>query len=264
MRDKKMFISAILITTVMLFVGGCGRQVEPVSAEPTETINEVYPEESLKPIPSPTALLEESMENSEDEHNSENGVNVEEIIDEDEVIIEDENVGEEAEPVKTEAPKTDTDGSKTNGFTNSGASSGSTNSGTSSGSTTNKPADPTPSPAPAPTPTHTHNWKEHTVTEQVWVPNIVVVDDYEERVVGRTDDEFVCDCGFKTTNRDTIADHIKSNVIAGNDGHGGFFIYEGHNIVEEVKVGSHEEDRGHNETQTYVDYYYCDCGATKK
>ena len=30
-----------------------------------------------------------------------------------------------------------------------------------------------------------------------------------------------------------------------------------------VQVGSHEEDQGWYETQTYVDYQYCDCGARK-
>lgn len=30
-----------------------------------------------------------------------------------------------------------------------------------------------------------------------------------------------------------------------------------------VQVGSHTEDHGHYETQTYVDYQYCDCGATR-
>ena len=107
-----------------------------------------------------------------------------------------------------------------------------------------------------PEPTHTHNWKEHTVTEQVWVPNIVVVDDYEERVVGHVDDVAICDCGYTTTSRDDIANHIKS------EGHG-FTIQPGYDIVEVVKVGSHEEDHGHNETKTYVDYYYCDCGEKK-
>ena len=33
MRAKKMFISAILITMAMLFIGGCGKQAEQVSAE---------------------------------------------------------------------------------------------------------------------------------------------------------------------------------------------------------------------------------------
>ena len=52
MRDKKMLISAILITTAMLFAGGCGKQAEPISAEP---------------ITSPTVEPEESMERSIDD-----------------------------------------------------------------------------------------------------------------------------------------------------------------------------------------------------
>ena len=184
---------------------------------------------------------------------------------EDEEVVEDETV-DEAEPVKTEAPKTDTNGSKTNGSTNGGSkTNGTTNSGTSSGSTTNKPANPTPTPSPAPaptpTPTHTHNWKEHTVTEQVWVPNIVVVDDYEERVVGHVDDVAICNCGYTTTNRDDIVNHIKNHGFAGENTQ--FTIQPGHDVVEVVKVGSHEEDHGHNENKTYVDYYYCDCGERK-
>lgn len=257
MRDKKIFILVTLITTVMLFVGGCGKQTEPVSAEPTETIKEVGTEESLEPTPSSPVEQEESMESSEVEDNSENEVIVDdEVVDEDESVIEDEVVEDEAEPVKTEAPKTDTGGSKTNG---------STNSGTSGGSKTEdvKPANPTPAPTPTPTPAHTHNWKEHTVTEQVWVPNIVVVDDYEYRVVGRTDDVAICNnCGYTTTSRDDIVSHIEKHIIAGEKTQ--FTIQPGYDIIEQVKVGSHEEDRGHNETKTYVDYYYCDCGETKK
>ena len=36
-------------------------------------------------------------------------------------------------------------------------------------------------------------------------------------------------------------------------------IYE----TQRVPVGSHTEDHGRYETQTYVDYQYCDCGATR-
>ena len=244
-KRMRYFARITILVLVMNTLAGCGNDeyIDAMTYEENIDYADDYGiEVTIEPTEDVVITRDETVEDK--------------VVVEDEEVVEDETV-DEAEPVKTEAPKTDTNGSKTNGSTNSGASSGSTNSGTSSGFTTNKPAD------PAPTPTHTHNWKEHTVTEQVWVPNIVVVDDYEERVVGRTDDEFVCDCGFKTTNRDTIADHIKSNVIAGNDGHGGFFIYEGHNIVEQVKVGSHEEDYGHNETKTYVDYYYCDCGERK-
>lgn len=32
--------------------------------------------------------------------------------------------------------------------------------------------------------------------------------------------------------------------------------------TEKVQVGSHKEDQGHYETETYVDYVYCSsCGA---
>ena len=44
MRNKKMFLSAILLTTAMLFEGGCGKQAASVSAEPTEAVKEVEEE----------------------------------------------------------------------------------------------------------------------------------------------------------------------------------------------------------------------------
>ena len=46
MRNKKMFLPVVLLATAMLFSGGCGRQSEPVSAEPTGTVKEVDTEES--------------------------------------------------------------------------------------------------------------------------------------------------------------------------------------------------------------------------
>ena len=79
MRDKKMFISVIMITTVMLFAGGCGKQAEPVSAEPAETVEEADTEESLEPADSPVAGPEESMESSEAPDNSENEVETTEM-----------------------------------------------------------------------------------------------------------------------------------------------------------------------------------------
>ena len=155
-----------------------------------------------------------------------------------------------AEPNKTESNKAESNKTEPNKTESNKAESNKTESNKTESTVT-------------PEPTHTHKWKEHTVTEQVWVPNIVVVDDYEERVVGHVDDVFICNCGYTTTNRDDIANHVKSNGIAGNKGHGNFTIQPGYDVVEVVKVGSHEEDRGHNETKTYVDYYYCDCGEKK-
>ncbi|MCH5341832.1 MAG: hypothetical protein J1E01_10220, partial [Acetatifactor sp.] len=93
MRDKKMFVSAILMTAVMLFAGGCGKQAEPVGAELAETVREVDTEERLASNPSPAALPEESMESPEAPGNSENEAIVEdEAIARDEVIVEDEAV----------------------------------------------------------------------------------------------------------------------------------------------------------------------------
>lgn len=231
MRDKKRFISVILITTVLLFVGGCSKQDEPVSAEPTETVKEVD--------------TEESVESSEIQDNSEDEATVEdEIIIIDETVAEETDVDDEDEEVIEDEETTKTETSKTGGSNN-----GSTNNG-SSGSTNNS------------QPAHTHNWIEHTATKQVWVPHVVVVDDYEIRVVGHVDDVAICWCGFTTTDRDTIVDHSKNHGFAGESTQS--TIQPGYDIIEEVKVGSHEEDHGYYETQIYVDYYYCECGETKK
>ena len=68
MKYKKLFTSALLIATSLLLFTGCGEKAEPVSAEPTETINEVDTEESLEstePSPSPTVEpTEEPVEES--------------------------------------------------------------------------------------------------------------------------------------------------------------------------------------------------------
>ena len=84
MKYKKLFTSALLITTSLFLFTGCGEKAEPVSAEPTETINEVDTEESLEstePSPSPTVEpteepVEESSESEVDtpetEENTEN------------------------------------------------------------------------------------------------------------------------------------------------------------------------------------------------
>lgn len=122
--------------------------------------------------------------------------------------------------------------------------------------------------APTPVP-HTHNWKEHTTVRQVWVPNIVVVDDYEDRdkVVGYHE----CDCGarFEYGEEAAFHEHMETNILeAAKNGTldscpcGGSNAFEWIE-TEHVKVGSHEEDHGHYENETYVDYYYCDCGARK-
>ena len=287
MKAKKMFLSVMLIATVMLFFGGCGKQAESVSTEPKETAKEVdfeeSMEESLEPTPSPTVESEESMGSSEAPDNSEKEADAE-----DEAVVEDEADMKKSASTRTESAKTESienasSGTESNNSTtsnpandNSTTSNPATNSSQSSGSASNssqsngnvQPSGSTGStnsgsqsnenvqPSQPAAPTHTHSWKEHYATKQVWVPNIVVVDDYEDQITGKTDDVAICDCGFTTTDSGTIAQHVRETMH-------GFTIQPGHTVIERVKVGSHEEDLGHYEDTSYVDYYYCDCGATK-
>ena len=331
MKTKKMFLSVMLLATEMLFVGGCGKQAEPVSVELTETVKEAdteeSPEESPEPTTSPTAEPEESMESPEAGDNPEEADTTEEesgqdpgygIISIDDTVMyatadcnirsgagtQYDKVGSlsyaqevtvngkvEADEgklwyvIKTEDGSTQMvsasmlsetkpaaqtssangsgSGSKGGGSTgNTGnpdtASLPSDTASTSSQATPTQPAPEQPT-QPTPEPVHNHGWKEHTATKQVWVPNIVVVDDYEIQnvEVGKL---YSCNCGFQTTDGSVIDEHGINHVLNGEmDNFGISTIYE----QQQVKVGSHEEDHGHYENSSYVDYYYCDCGATK-
>ena len=109
-------------------------------------------------------------------------------------------------------------------------------------------------------PTHQHTWKDHVVTTQIWIPNIVVVEDYGE-IPGESYDYFVCSCGYETEDADAIRAHYKDGVIAGTFKN--FGIQTRYKDPTYGVIGTHEEDQGHYETSSYVDYQYCDCGATK-
>ncbi len=134
---------------------------------------------------------------------------------------------------------------------NSGSNgNGSSASGGSSGGSSSKPS------APA----HTHSWKDHTATKQVWVPNIVTVTDYADQQVAVGNTYIFAYDGFSTTDIGTAKAHAKELLKAGlPDNYRTETVYE----TQRVPVGSHTEDHGHYETQTYVDYQYCDCGATR-
>ena len=72
MRYKKLFTSALLITTSLFLFTGCGEKAEPVSAEPTETINEVDTEETIESTePSPSPAIEPTEEPVEESSESE-------------------------------------------------------------------------------------------------------------------------------------------------------------------------------------------------
>lgn len=124
---------------------------------------------------------------------------------------------------------------------NAGGGSSSSNAGGGSGE---------PKPAP-----HTHSWKAHTTTKIVWVPNVVTVDDYENRAQ-HTCDSICGGCGGRFNSPAECSNHQLNGCTGSRQ-----------NVAcihtERVAVGSHTEDHGHNETQTYTDYEYCDCGATR-
>lgn len=107
---------------------------------------------------------------------------------------------------------------------------------------------------------HTHSWKDHTATKQVWVPNIVTVTDYADQQVPVGTQYVFAEDGFVTTDSSVAKAHAVELVKQGYFGNYRMeTIYE----TQRVPVGSHEEDQGWYETQTYVDYQYCDCGARK-
>lgn len=132
---------------------------------------------------------------------------------------------------------------------------------------------------------HTHKWVDHQATKQVWVPNIVTVDDYETQTIrgarfytyGGVDangnDTYIANGPtYWIENGFTDAD-LQAIIVEGlrnADEHGlynGVYYGNYQNVTktENVKVGSHEEDQGYYENQTYVDYQYCsECGAKKQ
>lgn len=109
-------------------------------------------------------------------------------------------------------------------------------------------------------PAHSHSWKDHTATRQVWVPNIVTVTDYADQKVAVGTQYIFAEDGFVTTDPGTAKAHAVELV---RQGYAGNYRMETIYETQRVPVGSHEEDQGWYETETYVDYQYCDCGATK-
>ena len=109
-------------------------------------------------------------------------------------------------------------------------------------------------------PAHSHSWKDHIATKQVWIPNIVTVTDYTDQQVPVGTRYIFAEDGFTTTDSSVVRAHAIELIKQGYFGNYRMeTIYE----TQRVPAGSHEEDHGQYETQTYVDYQYCDCGATR-
>ena len=158
--------------------------------------------------------------------------------------------------VKNDGNKADNGNASNNG--NSGSSAGNSGSNNNGSGTSSKPSGGSSSQPSAPA--HSHSWKDHTATKQVWVPNIVTVTDYADQQVAVGTKYIFAEDGFVTTDPDTVEAHAIELI---RQGYFGNFRTETIYETQRVPVGSHTEDHGHYETQTYVDYQYCDCGATR-
>ena len=141
---------------------------------------------------------------------------------------------------------------------NGDSSAGNSGSNGNGSSTSSKPSGGSSSQPSAPA--HSHSWKDHTATKQVWVSNIVTVPDYEtQQVFSHYLYVFSAD-GYSTTDINAVKAH---SVELAKQGLSTNYSNVPQYTEQTVQVGSHTEDHGHYETQTYVDYQYCDCGATR-
>lgn len=162
----------------------------------------------------------------------------------------DKDVDVNDKPAQT-TPSAKNDGNKAD----SNAGSQPSNNGSSnSGSASSKPSQSSQPSKPA----HTHTWVNHTATRNVWVSNWVDVPDYgtQQVVVGNT---YIFSDGYSTTDINAAKAHGKELAMAGKDcGYQTRPVYEN----QTVQTGSHKEDHGTWQTESYVDYVYCSsCGA---
>lgn len=163
----------------------------------------------------------------------------------------DKEVDVNKEPAQT-TPSAKTDNAKTD---NNAGSQPSSNGSSNAGSSSSKPSQSSQPSKPA----HSHSWKDHIATKQVWIPNIVTVTDYTDQQVPVGTRYIFAEDGFATTDS-SVADAHAVELI--KQGYFGNYRMETVYETQRVPAGSHEEDHGRYETQTYVDYQYCSsCGA---
>lgn len=134
------------------------------------------------------------------------------------------------------------------------SSNGSSNSGNSD-SASSKPSQSSQPSKPA----HTHTWVNHTATRDVWVSNWVDVPDYGTQQVQTGTRWVFPEDGYATTSFSDAKAHAVALVKQGCMGN-----YHTEPVYENqtVQTGSHKEDHGTWQTESYVDYVYCSsCGA---
>lgn len=166
----------------------------------------------------------------------------------------DKDVDVNDKPAQT-TPSAKNDGNKADSNAGSQSSSnGSSNSGN-SGSASSKPSQSSQPSKPA----HTHTWVNHTATRNVWVSNWVDVPDYGTQQV-QTGYRFVfSEDGYTTSDVNDAKAHMVALIKQGYVGN-----YHTEPVYENqtVQTGSHKEDHGTWQTESYVDYVYCSsCGA---
>ncbi len=132
---------------------------------------------------------------------------------------------------------------------------GSSNSGSNNAGNSSKPSQSSQPSKPA----HTHTWVNHTATRNVWVSNWVDVPDYGTQQV-QTGYRFVfSEDGYTTSDINDVEAH---SVALIKQGYIGNYHTEAIYETQTVQTGSHKEDHGTWQTETYVDYVYCSsCGA---
>lgn len=123
-------------------------------------------------------------------------------------------------------------------------------------------------------PGHQHVWKDHTTTVETWIIDVVPVYEEREVLVGYkktyTEIGIHCNCGqiFLYTDpgySERFREHSVAHILADEPSNywtEATWIEDKNQPIydtEREQVGT--EDRSHYETETIVDYRYCDCGA---
>ena len=186
----------------------------------------------------------------------------------------DKEASPDSEPATPAPSQSAQSGNTGNGNTNT-----STNTGNNGGNTSTSGGNSGGNSGNASQPTHTHTWVDHTATKQVWVSNMVTVPDYEtETIYGARfyipngDGSYIAkgptywfEDGFTIDDLKEIIVNAMKNADENGLYNGVYYgNYQNVTKTEQVQVGSHQEDQGHYETQTYVDYQYCSvCGQRK-
>lgn len=169
----------------------------------------------------------------------------------------DKDVDVNDKPAQT-TPSAKTDGNKADNGNKSNAGSQSSGNGSSNSGSNNAGNSGSSSSQPS-KPAHTHTWVNHTATRNVWVSNWVDVPDYGTQQVQTGTRWVFPEDGYATTSLSDAKAHAVALVKQGCMGN-----YHTEPVYENqtVQTGSHKEDHGTWQTETYVDYVYCSsCGA---